>query len=349
MDAEGLPGAWSSTGNALEGLAFLAKDALLVIDDFCPTGAAADIQRYYRDADRVFRASGNTSARQRLRPDGTLRPPKPPRGLILSTGEDISPGHSLRARVFVLEVPADVLQRRRQDFAACQDEARTGLYTQALAGFLQWMAPHYEAIQQSLPQDVAALRHTAGQAGHLRTPGMVAQLALGFQTFLAYASDLGALSPPERDALWHRGWRALNEAAAYQHEYHETEDEVRRFLTALRGALAAGDAHVADAQHPGEPCAWPAWGWRQESSESTNNMGSTRITTAWRAQGRCLSWLDGDRLYLDPEASYSIADRFAATQKRAVTFSAQTLWKRIHERGLLKRDPSQDNNSNSRC
>jgi hypothetical protein len=56
LDAEHLPGSWTSTGNALEGLAFLAKDALVVIDDFCPTGSPADIQRYYRDADRVFRA-----------------------------------------------------------------------------------------------------------------------------------------------------------------------------------------------------------------------------------------------------------------------------------------------------
>jgi hypothetical protein len=57
-----------------------------------------------------------------------------------------------------------------------------------------------------------------------------------------------------------------------------------------------------------------------------------------------MGWREGDRLYLDPEAAYSIADRFASTQKRALTLSAQTLWKRMHERGLLKRDPSQDKN-----
>jgi hypothetical protein len=36
MNRENLPAAWSSTGNALEVLAFHAKDALLVIDDFAP-------------------------------------------------------------------------------------------------------------------------------------------------------------------------------------------------------------------------------------------------------------------------------------------------------------------------
>jgi hypothetical protein len=344
MHAKGLPGSWSSTGNALEGLAFLAKDVLLVIDDFCPTGSAADIQRLYRDADRVFRAAGNTSARQRMRPDGTLRPPRPPRGLIVSTGEDIPPGHSLRARFLVIEVPATMLQAHKDAFTQCQEDARKGLYAQALAGFVQWLAPNYEAVQQHLPQEVDDLQHKAVQGGHLRTPDIVAQLAVGLQAFLAYASDLGAITDMERQALWQRGWTALNAAAAQQPGYHETEDDVTRFLTALAGALAAGDAHVADAKHPGEPCEWPAWGWRQEISDSENEIGLHRITRAWRARGRCMGWRDGDRLYLDPEAAYSIADRFAATQKRALTLSAQTLWKRMQERGLLKRDPSQDKN-----
>jgi hypothetical protein len=154
----------------------------------------------------------------------------------------------------VLEVPQDLLQVNTQAFATCQAQARTGLYTQALAGFLQWLAPHYDAVQQRLPQEVATLRQTAVHAGHLRTPGIVAQLAVGLQTFLAYASDIGALSATERDALWQRGWTAFNEAAMQQHAYQESEDEVTRFLTALAGALAAGDAHVADAKRPGEPC-----------------------------------------------------------------------------------------------
>jgi hypothetical protein len=41
MDRLHLPGAWSSTGNSLEVLAFYAKDVLIVIDDFAPQGSAA--------------------------------------------------------------------------------------------------------------------------------------------------------------------------------------------------------------------------------------------------------------------------------------------------------------------
>jgi hypothetical protein len=70
MDARHLPGSWSSTGNSLEGLAFAAKDALLVVDDFAPGGSIYDVSRYHREADRLLRAQGNRSGRGRMRPDG---------------------------------------------------------------------------------------------------------------------------------------------------------------------------------------------------------------------------------------------------------------------------------------
>ena len=42
MNARRLPANWSSTGNSLEGVAFAAKDVVLVVDDFCPTGSSAE-------------------------------------------------------------------------------------------------------------------------------------------------------------------------------------------------------------------------------------------------------------------------------------------------------------------
>ena len=84
MGGRNLPGSWLSTDNALETLAFLAKDALLVVDDFCPTGSQYDIQAMHRKADRLFRGQGNAAGRGRLRSDGTLRATKPPRGMVLS-------------------------------------------------------------------------------------------------------------------------------------------------------------------------------------------------------------------------------------------------------------------------
>jgi hypothetical protein len=125
FDARHLPGSWLSTGNALEALACAAKDVLLAIDDFVPGGTSSDVSRLHREADRVLRAQGNQAGRGRLRPDGTMRPPKPPRGLILSTDEDNPRGQSLQARLLVVEVsPSDM---KWEYLTTCQAAAAQGV------------------------------------------------------------------------------------------------------------------------------------------------------------------------------------------------------------------------------
>jgi hypothetical protein len=100
LDASRLPANFASTPNALEGLAFTAKDTLLVVDDFAPTGTAGD-HALRSVAERLFRAAGTSGA-------GCVRAPQPPRA-ILATGEEVPRGQSLRARLLILELaPADV-------------------------------------------------------------------------------------------------------------------------------------------------------------------------------------------------------------------------------------------------
>ena len=83
MDARSLPANFASTGNALEWLAFYAKDALLVVDDLAPpaTGRDGELQNI---AERLFRAAGNQQGRSRLGGNGSLGAPKSPRGLVLA-------------------------------------------------------------------------------------------------------------------------------------------------------------------------------------------------------------------------------------------------------------------------
>src|ERR1700736_2696641 len=59
--AHRLPGSWASTANFNERLAFIAKDTLLVIDDFRP--GAAERRRLEGEADRLLRAAANGAGR----------------------------------------------------------------------------------------------------------------------------------------------------------------------------------------------------------------------------------------------------------------------------------------------
>ena len=97
-----LPGAWTSTANQLERRAFTLQDVLFVVDDYAPQ--ALDHRELETKASRLLRAQGNLSGRGRLRADLSERPAMPPRGLILSTGEDRPGGRSILARTLLLEL-----------------------------------------------------------------------------------------------------------------------------------------------------------------------------------------------------------------------------------------------------
>lgn len=104
MDAQNLPGSWMSTANATEALAFYAKDALFVVDDFVSAGSRYDRCRKNAGADRLIRAQGNGAGRDRMRSDGTIASAKKPRGLLLSTVEATPAGESLRGRMLVIDI-----------------------------------------------------------------------------------------------------------------------------------------------------------------------------------------------------------------------------------------------------
>lgn len=328
LDAEHLPASWFSTGNALEGLAFLVKDALLLVDDFAPTGSQADVQRFHRDADRVLRAQGNNTGRQRMRPDGFLREPKPPRGLILSTGEDVPRGQSLRARILVLEMKRT--DPRWHHITHCQEDAREGLYAQALAGFIRWLSPQYEQVRAALRSDIGRWRRRAeGGETHRRLPTIGANLLLGLSYWLAYAEESNALTHAEADELWARGREALAEAAQTQEQHQVASDPVERYLELIKAALASGDAHVAgpDGNEPEPP---EAWGWRSHTMEAGG-----LVRTEWRSCGARIGWVDGENLYLEPQASYAAVQRLAHVGGEPIPIGVKTLHKRLHEARVL--------------
>ena len=324
LDDRKLPGSWLSTGNSLEVLAFAAKDALLVVDDYAPQGSRVDDQRLQKEAARLFRAKGNQAGRGRLRPDGSLRPTKPPRALVVSTGEDVPAGHSVRARMFIVEIPAGSMDWNR--LTECQKVASEGLYAKAMAGYLRWLAPRYGEVRARLRSRLVDLREQASRslAQHRRTPAMVGDLAFGMEMFLDFALDVAAVTAAEAEDLQRRTWAALIQAAQMQAEHLADANPVPRFLELLRSAVTAGRAHLASAQGL-QPLNPQVWGWR-----APHRGGEQEV---WEPLGDRIGWVDGPDLYLEPESAFRAALQMASEHGVGVT--PKTLWKRLKESGLL--------------
>jgi hypothetical protein len=109
--------------------------------------------------------------------------------------------------------------------------------------------------------------------------------------------------------------------AAAQAAHIGTAEPAGLFMRLLRAAITSGRAHIA-ATNGSEPDNPEAWGWRRERDE-------------WCPHGDLIGWMDGEDLYLQPDASFATAQAVGRATGEEITVSPHTLRKRLHERGLL--------------
>jgi Bifunctional DNA primase/polymerase, N-terminal len=330
------PANWSGTVNSIEKLAFLAKDLLLVIDDFAPSGSRRAVTELHEKAERLLRGAGNLAGRSRMHADTSLRPTYWPRGLLASSGEDVPAGHSLRARMAIEQVGANTIDPAR--LRTLQDAARAGLLAEAMAGYVQFLAGMPD-LGEVVERQQAKLRGLiAGE--HRRTPDTVASLALGVDMFLAFAVAAGAIDEADREVRWEAAWRGFCAAATAQGDEQREEDPVRVFVEAIPEVLAAGMAHVAgrDGEVPqdGDPA---ALGWRKRSSPlyEQKDRETTDVGLTHQPVGNRIGWIEGEQLWLAPAASLSAVAQLIRAQGKVIPIGAVTLGKRLRDAGWLTR------------
>jgi hypothetical protein len=314
-----LPANFASTGNALEWLAFYAKDALLVVDDFAPSGRGADAA-LQNVAERLFRAAGNQQGRSRMGGDGRLRVQKLPRALILATGEEVPQGQSIRARLVIVEVGAGDVDRTTLN--ECQRAGREGKLAESMGAFVSWIAGRYEEVQGRLQNRALEIRNQGcGRTVHARLPSALAELQTGWEMFLQFAEEVGAIGLAEKAELEQRSVKALGQLTAIQVKYQTGSDPALRFVALLQAALSCGRAHVAD---PGgkPPTEAEQWGWQQKQRGR-----------GWVPQGTRIGWVAGNDLFLDPVVSYQVAQEVAGAER--IPVSEQTVRQRLRQLGLL--------------
>jgi hypothetical protein len=144
--------------------------------------------------------------------------------------------------------------------------------------------------------------------------------------FLRFAVDVGLLSPQEGESRFRTTWTALVDAAKIQDAHHAASEPTQRYLELLAQAVASGQAHLTDMRGNRPPYAI-ALGWKKV------RVGTEGVTDL-RQQGECIGFVDGNDVYLLPDAAYRAAQR-AAGQGDGVPVAVKTLSKRLHEKGLL--------------
>ncbi|KYF70805.1 hypothetical protein BE15_30305 [Sorangium cellulosum] len=306
FDAEHLPASWSSTANALERMAFLAKDVLLAVDDFAPTKAEAG-DDLHRKAAQLLRAIGNANSRSRLQSDCSARPDRPPRALVLSTGEDVPSGESIQARLVTVRMkPGDVDLAKLTEL---QKNRRRLPHT--MLGYLMWLKAQMPGLHARMETRFIELRTELHQEGqHLRAPAAIAHLLLGIEYFCGFAKDVGVLDDEEAATLVQRARASLLANAAEQSRAAVDANPVHRFIDVLRTLLLQGKVKTVDV--------------------------AFALDTA-EAHG--IGWHDKDYLYLVPDAAYSAVVEALRARGQAMPIGARMLWSRLVDEGFVDGEP----------
>lgn len=322
MDARHLPASWSSTANALEAQAYYAQNAPMVVDDFVPTGTSYQVRNYHTTADKIIRAQGNQSGRARLTDTSNLQTTMYPRGIILSTGEDTPDGHSVRARMMILELsPGDIDPGK---LTKAQNERAN--YSATTAALIQYLCSNPIDLEARTNQ----LRASNLSIGHTRTPSMLARLIATIEAVIAWMGQ-EAIGDKKAKKMTKDATAAILEAANRQQSYLESADPVDLMTATLRNIFAAGLGH-ARTLNGGVPLKPTLLGWTEEGGYSE--------IPQYKSHGPCIGWVswDDDELYLEANMGFNAIKKSAGAE---LATTRQTLFKRLKDAGMLTRTDEQ--------
>ena len=324
-----LPLEFTATANYIERCLFLLKDIPAVVDDWRPAVSRGDAAEQDRKAQRILRAVGNRAGRGRMRSDTSLRTSYAPRGAVIVTGESIPEGpafESATARALTVN-----MSREEVDIPLLSELQRAkGELSVAMHGHVQWVAEHYDALANELPEQRRKYRDRFIEklpGGHARTPGTAASLMTGFSMLKRYAVDIKAISAEEGEDLLKRGEEAILEAAKAHTLATRGEDPATRFVEILRSLFRAGKVYVKDREHGTYPEDWAELGWEHRETQDSVDIVPERGASF-------VGWVDAEFLYLDKHAAYAAVASFAQRGDIAFGIKQRTLWQALRRAGL---------------
>lgn len=305
-----------------------AGDALFLYDDLKIRGIVGDDARLVDRVEHVVRARFSNTGRNVAGRDGSVISEPPPRCYPIITGEVLPPGHSLRSRMLIIEVPDRQVTSESTRLA---EHARQGTLAAAMASFLRWLAPQLDDVRATVARDAAEeARQLRARTKLQRAVDLAADLLAGLRCFLRFAREDGALEAPAAADLLDRCREELEALTAAQARHQAEQDPALRFLELLVDALAAGDCHLRHPKDNGEPPSSHLLGWHQRSGER-DHESPVRV-----AGGSCVGYCDGTDVWLIPNAALQAARAAADRGDPLPVTSVRELGKLLHRRKLLR-------------
>lgn len=309
-----LPGSWCSTGNSLESLVSVTKDMLSVIDDFAPQADAQAQREQTKRAEILLRNVGNHAGRGRLKPDLTQRPVRPPRGLLVCTGEDHPPTPSIVARLVLVEV--DRTKLRLPAVTRLQNDGER--LPHAMRAYIEWIRPRISELRSTLPRRLSELMTSTfasgNLGGHMRAPSGLSTLYLGVSLVCEFAQQRGVIDAERAAGILHVASDALLRIGKRQAEVGRGQSHALRFVETLAAMLAQGRVWL-----------------RGNGATRAERHGPSTTFVGWR---------DRDVVYLLPEPAHKAVATYLRETGEPLGASAARIIEALVKEGVALRSPT---------
>lgn len=314
FDAKHLPAAWRASQNALEYLLFSCKDIPLVIDDWAPgqdTNKARDLEV---KAEYIIRAQGNRQARQRMKPDTTMRAAYIPRGLLVTSGEQLPSGHSHTARIFSIEI-----ERSEVDIAYLGTaQGETVSYCRAMAYYITWLKSSFGKLKQALRKRWNEYRDKVlNESSHPRMAEDIASLYIAAELTMEFAQEYHAITDSLAKEFKEQAWDIFCTLAARQAGRIEEERPSHRAMAILNTMVDQGIAVFLN---------------RDDMSPKTPAPGIRHVGWFENRNGT------GPIFYLNPIAAHAAIVEYSQKTGNPFTIKPDALWQDLKRMGYSECD-----------
>lgn len=238
---------WDSTKNSLELSLNLHKDVVSVIDNYVPGDSERTNDALVSKCTDIIKSLGDQSSRGRLNKDSTAKADRPPMGMVVMTGEDVPRGVSTLGRTYFVPVePGDVDIKS----IILYDENKARLLPHAMKAYVDWIAANWDRLREEIPAAHTRLQleyQETNLISHSRDASNVANLEIGFHTFLEFALEIGALNPVEVEQLKKDVRAALRYNLGEKAVQAKQANPMNIIVEALRDGIASRKVHVGKA------------------------------------------------------------------------------------------------------
>jgi hypothetical protein len=305
----GLIASWRDTVNALEKKLFIGKDVPTVVDDWAPGISNSAARGLDEKVEHITRSQGNRGGKGRMQSDTTTRKEYPPRGLLITSGEQLPGGASQTSRIFTVEIEREDTDTKLMTAAQHHKEQ----YRLAMAHYILWLSQQFDSLKKDLPSKWEKLRDRASSANeHPRLPEVVASLQLGFEIALLFAVEKSAIEVKDAKKLAAQCWDILTAMALEQEQRVSKESPGTRFLEGIKATVNMKSAIL-----------------QEINTEGSRTPMPNQISIGWEDS-------ESGEVWLDPLPAYQAVYQYYNRSGEPFTIKREAVWQDLRRRGLIK-------------